>query len=127
MQKKQARQLPLSHLTPAWSPISMFALGYYNTGAFVPADEREFGWKRPVTHHGVEIGVADARVLDVDEDFIRARFLDRDFLVANRCNISVRIRGHCHLRLFYRGVAYGHQVSRRPEPIARLEFQSGPF
>lgn len=51
------------------------AAGYYDTGAFVASDQRKLGGKRPVTIDGMEIGMADARVLDIDEDFIGARFL----------------------------------------------------
>jgi len=38
-------------------------------------------YQRPVAIDGVEIGVTDARVLDVDEDLIWARLLDWDLLV----------------------------------------------
>lgn len=58
------------------------AAGNDDAGAFVAADEgQRFRVERPVAHHGVEVGVADARVLDVDEDFIGAGLLDGDSLV----------------------------------------------
>jgi hypothetical protein len=52
-----------------------------DTSTFMPTDERELGVQRPVTHHGVEIGVADTRVLDVDENLIWTGLLDWNLLV----------------------------------------------
>lgn len=58
------------------------AAGDDDTGTLVAADEgQRLCGQRPVAHHGVEVGVADARVLDVDEDFIGAGLLDGDPLV----------------------------------------------
>lgn len=48
-----------------------FATGYHDTSAFVAAYEGELSREGPVAIDGVEVGVADARVFDVDEDFIR--------------------------------------------------------
>lgn len=57
------------------------AAGNDDAGALVAADQGQLGVEGPVAHHGVEIGVADARVLDVDEDLIGTRLLDGDPLV----------------------------------------------
>ena len=62
---------------------------YDDTGTFVATDKGHLGGKRPVTVHGVEIGVADARVLDVDEDLIRAGLGNRDLLVDGRCECKL--------------------------------------
>jgi hypothetical protein len=61
--------------------LDKVALGNDDTGTLVATDERELGRERPVTVDGVEIGVADTRVLDVDEDLIRAWLLDGDLAV----------------------------------------------
>jgi hypothetical protein len=39
--------------------------------------------ERPVAIHGMEISVADTRVLDVDEDFVRGWLLDGDLLIVD--------------------------------------------
>lgn len=44
-------------------------------------DEGHLYGEGPVTVLGVEIGVADARVLDIDEDLIGAGLLDVNLLV----------------------------------------------
>jgi hypothetical protein len=44
------------------------------------ADERHLDWEGPVAFHGVEVGVADARVADFDEDLVGAGLGDRDLL-----------------------------------------------
>ncbi|TLD24396.1 hypothetical protein PspLS_06486 [Pyricularia sp. CBS 133598] len=49
--------------------------------ALVPAHEREPGRDRPVAVHGVQVRVAHARVLYVDEDLIGTRLGHGDFLV----------------------------------------------
>lgn len=56
-------------------------LGNNYPGSLMATDERELGGERPVAVDGVEVGVADTRVLDVDEDFIRAGLLDGDLHV----------------------------------------------
>lgn len=61
--------------------LDELAAGNDDTSTFVAADEGQLGVEGPVAHHGVEIGVADARVLDVDEDLIGTRLLDGDPLV----------------------------------------------
>lgn len=58
-----------------------FTASYDDTGTFVAADEREFGGDRPVSIDGVEVGVADAGVFNVDEDFIGAGLGDWNLLV----------------------------------------------
>lgn len=52
--------------------FDQLAAGYHDTGAFVAAYEGQLGGDGPVAIDGVEVGVADARVFDVDEDFVRA-------------------------------------------------------
>jgi hypothetical protein len=56
------------------------ALGYHDAGALMSADERHLDWEGPVAFHGVEVGVADARVADFDEDLVGAGLGDRDLL-----------------------------------------------
>lgn len=50
--------------------------GNDHTSAFVTTDKGKLCRERPVTVDGVKIRVADAGVLDVDEDFIRTGFWD---------------------------------------------------
>ncbi|KAH6604898.1 hypothetical protein Trco_006605 [Trichoderma cornu-damae] len=57
------------------------AAGDDDAGALVAADQGQLCVEGPVAHHGVKVRVADARVLDVDEDFIGAGLLDGDPLV----------------------------------------------
>jgi len=61
--------------------IHKVTLGHDDAGTLVTTDERKLGWKRPVTIDGMQVGVADTRVLDVDEDLIWAWLLDWDLLV----------------------------------------------
>ena len=49
--------------------------------ALVAADKGHLGGKGPVAHHGVQVGVADTRELDVDENLIRSGGGDGDLLV----------------------------------------------
>jgi hypothetical protein len=56
----------------------------HNTGTFVTTDKGKLGWDGPVTINGMEIGVADTRVFNVDEDFLRARLCNWDLLVLKR-------------------------------------------
>lgn len=55
-----------------------------NTGAFVATDQGHLSGQGPVAQHGVQVSVADTRVLDVDEDLIGARFADRNLFVDGR-------------------------------------------
>ena len=55
--------------------------GYDNTCTLVSTDQRQLGCQWPVTVDGVEIGVADARVLDVHENLIWAWLCYWDLLV----------------------------------------------
>lgn len=66
-----------------------------NTGTLVTTNEWEFGRKRPVAVHGVKIGVADTRELDVDEDLIGTGLLDINLLVLNRT--AGLLNDHSHL------------------------------
>jgi hypothetical protein len=56
---------------------------YNNASTFVSTDQWELCWQWPVSVDGVEISVADTRVLDVNENFIWARLLDWDPLIDN--------------------------------------------
>jgi hypothetical protein len=51
------------------------ANGYDVADPFVPTDEREFGRERPVTLAGVQVRVAHASALQLDETFSRGEFL----------------------------------------------------
>ena len=55
--------------------------GYNNTSTLVATNKRKLGWQWPVSIDGMQIGVADARVLDVDEDLVWTWLLDGDLLV----------------------------------------------
>jgi hypothetical protein len=71
----------------------------YDTGTFMATNERKLGWldgisiisteygdcayQRPVAVYSMEIGMADARVLDVDQNLIGTGLLDWDLLVLN--------------------------------------------
>lgn len=63
---------------------NQIAARHDDASTFVTTNERQLGGNRPVTVDGVQIGVADARVLDVDEDFLWAGFCDGDLLVLQR-------------------------------------------
>lgn len=52
-----------------------------NTCTLVTTDKRKLGWQWPVAVDGVQVSVADARVLDIDEDLIWTWLLDWDLLV----------------------------------------------
>jgi hypothetical protein len=52
-----------------------------NTSTFVSTDKGELDGQRPVTVHGMEIGVADTRELDVNQNFIWANFWNWDLLI----------------------------------------------
>lgn len=52
-----------------------------NTSTLVATDKGHLGLERPVTHHGVEIGVADTGELDVHQHLIGTGLLDGDLLV----------------------------------------------
>jgi len=59
--------------------------GNDDTGTFVSTNKWELGCQWPITVNGVQISVADTRVLDVDENLIRTGFLDGNLLVDNSC------------------------------------------
>lgn len=61
--------------------VDKLAASNDNTGTLVATDKGQLGVEGPVTHHGVEIGVADTGVLDIDEDLIGTGLLDGDLLV----------------------------------------------
>lgn len=62
------------------------AAGYHHAGSLVAADEGHLGGEGPVSIDGVEVGVADAAVLDVDEDLVRGWFRDGDLFVNDGCS-----------------------------------------
>jgi hypothetical protein len=63
--------------------VDEVTLRYHNTSSFVATDERKLRWDWPVAIDGVEIGVADTRVLDVDKDLIWTWLLDWNLLIFN--------------------------------------------
>lgn len=54
-----------------------------DTGSLMASDQGQLGLQRPVTVEGVEVGMADAGVFDIDEDLVRTWLLDRNFLVVD--------------------------------------------
>ena len=70
--------------------LDQLAAGYHDTGTFVAAYEGQLGGEGPVAVDGVEVGMADARVFDVDENFVRARLGDcAGMLAIGFCSIRV--------------------------------------
>ena len=65
------------------------ASGNHDTRTFMAAYQGKFGCKRPVAIQGVEIGMANARVFDVDKYFIGTRLRDKDLLVLDSCKALV--------------------------------------
>lgn len=61
------------------------ALLDYYAGAFVTTDHRGLARQGPVVVERVQVGVADARVFDVNEDFVVAGGGNRDFFVGDYC------------------------------------------
>ncbi len=57
------------------------AAGDDDTGTLVAAYERKLGGQRPDALDGVQVGVADTGILDVDKDLIGAGLGDGDLLV----------------------------------------------
>lgn len=57
------------------------ALGYNDTSALMASNQRHFGRQRPVALQSVQICVAYAAVLDIDQDFVWARFGNGNLLV----------------------------------------------
>lgn len=64
-------QLPVLHKV---------ALRNNDTSTFVATNKWKLGWQWPIAVHGVEISVANTRILDVDEDLIWAWLLDWNLL-----------------------------------------------
>lgn len=81
--------------------------GNNDTSTLVATDERELGGQRPVTVHGVEVGVADTRVLDVDENLIWAGLLDVDLLVLDWAAGLLDDLGHLPLGNLWLGHSVG--------------------
>jgi hypothetical protein len=63
--------------------LHKFTHSYNDTSTFVTTNQRELCCQWPVSVNGVEISVADTRVLDMNENFIWAGLLDWDLLVYN--------------------------------------------
>lgn len=61
--------------------LDELSLGNNDTSTLVASYQRKLGRERPVTVDGVEVRVADTRVLDVDQDLVWAWLLDWDLLV----------------------------------------------
>jgi hypothetical protein len=90
-----------------------FTTSHNDTSALVTTDQRQLGGDGPVAVDSVEIGVADARVLDVDEDLLRAWLCDGDLLVLEGAadlvdDLSPLLRGDL-VRHFSKG---GKEVAR---------------
>jgi hypothetical protein len=62
-----------------------FTSSYDDTSTLVPTDQWKLRWQWPVAIDGMEISVADARVLDIDKNLIWARLWNWDLLVDNSC------------------------------------------
>lgn len=63
------------------------ATGDDDAGSLVAADQGQLGRDGPVAEHGVQVRVADARVLDVDEHLIGAGLGDGNPLVHDGCPV----------------------------------------
>lgn len=72
--------------------LDELAAGDDNTSTLVATDEGHLDGQGPVTLHGVQVGVAHTRELDVDQDLIGARLWDRDLLVLKSCKLIVSLR-----------------------------------
>lgn len=64
--------------------VDQLALGDDDARALVPAHQRHLHRQRPVALHGVQVGVAHARVADLDEDLVGGGLAHGDFLVHGR-------------------------------------------
>jgi hypothetical protein len=65
--------------------VNEIAFSYNNTSTFVTTNERKLGCQWPISIDSVEIGVADTRVLDVDQNLVWTWFLDWDLLIDDGC------------------------------------------
>jgi hypothetical protein len=65
--------------------LDKLAAGDDNTGTLVATNKGQLGVEGPVTLPGVEVSVADTGELDIDEDLIGTRLLDRNLLVLDGC------------------------------------------
>jgi hypothetical protein len=79
----------------------------------------KLGSQWPVSVDSVEICVADTRVLDIDENFIRAGLLDWDLLVDDSYKELV---SPGEKKLWYVSRTYVLRSSQQPGPIAQLGF-----
>lgn len=85
--------------------VNKITLGNDNTCTFVATDKGKLGCKRPVAIDGVQVGVTDTGVLDVDENFVRTGLLDRDLLVLDWS--TGLLNDLCPLHLGNLGCHYG--------------------
>ncbi|KAL2274272.1 hypothetical protein FJTKL_03526 [Diaporthe vaccinii] len=67
------------------------AAGDYNTSTLVATDEGHLDGQGPVALHGVQVGVAHTRELDIDQDLIGAGLGDGDLLVLKSCKLNVSL------------------------------------
>lgn len=72
--------------------VDEFAAGDNNTSTLVATDQGHLDGQGPVALHGVQVGVAHTRELDVDQNLIGPGLGDRDFLVLKSCKLSVSLR-----------------------------------
>lgn len=70
------------------------AAGDDDARALVSADERHLGRDRPVAHHGVQVRVAHAAVLDLHQHLVRSGLRDGDFLIHERSTDGLDDLGH---------------------------------
>jgi hypothetical protein len=91
---------------------------YDDTSTFVSTHQWELCWQGPVTVDSVEISVANARVLDVDENFIWAGLCNWDLLVDDSYDELEPLRS------LKPGIdeTYVLRFSRQLVPIVQLEF-----
>lgn len=61
--------------------LDEFSLGNNDAGTLVSTYEWKFGWEWPVAIDGVQVGVADTRELDVDQDLVWTGLLHWNLLV----------------------------------------------
>jgi hypothetical protein len=84
--------------------LDEISLSYDDPSALVATNEWKLSCERPVTVQGVEIGVTDTRVFDVDENLVWSWLLDGDLLVIDGsssllddlCPLHIwDVGGHC--------------------------------
>lgn len=61
--------------------IDEFTRGDDHASSFMSAHERKLQIEGPVTLHGVQVGVANSGIPDLDQNLVRARLCNGDLLV----------------------------------------------